>query len=185
MIFTAINDAYMVPYVAKLTGGEVSSTGFGIGTYKVTTHPTAEGGLKHVRTPLGGIVFDMYMGNSICGHMAGTSARWATKNTLWAAMDYAFNKIKVAKIIGLVSGDNQKALELDLRFGYRETTHIEDAIAPGVDLHILELTRDDAQKWLEIKPDWTRIVLPQDEKPIIQMPTAQELNQLGMSQAVN
>ena len=66
---------------------------------------------------------------------------------LWFSFYYAFEQLKVKKIIGLVEASNEKALKLDKHLGYEIEATIKDA-SPTGDLHILTITKSQC-KYLE------------------------------------
>ena len=55
--------------------------------------------------------------------------------------DYAFNQLKVNKVIGLVESNNHKALRFDKHLGFIEEYVVKDAGKNG-DIHILSMTRE-------------------------------------------
>ena len=59
---------------------------------------------------------------------------------LWFSFYYAFEQLKVKKIIGLVESTNEKALKLDKHLGYVHEATIKDA-SPNGDLHVLTITK--------------------------------------------
>lgn len=60
---------------------------------------------------------------------------------LWFSFYYAFEQLKVQKIIGVVESSNHKALKLDKHLGYELEAVIKDA-SPDGDLHILTITKN-------------------------------------------
>ena len=59
---------------------------------------------------------------------------------LWFSFYYAFEQLKVKKIIGLVDAANHKALKLDKHLGYVEEAIIKDASTNG-DMRIMTITK--------------------------------------------
>ena len=84
------------------------------------------------------VAFENYNGSSMVCHLAIDRF-----NIEWAMFcwDYIFNQLKIKKLIGVVDSSNQKALKLDLHFGFIEEYIIKDAGKDG-DLHILSMTKE-------------------------------------------
>lgn len=89
---------------------------------------------------IGGVVFEDYNGNSVLMHCAGEGA-WINREFLRKTFGYAFDQLKVHKIIGLVDSTNERALTLDKHLGFVEEAVITGAGKCG-DLVILTMTRD-------------------------------------------
>lgn len=99
---------------------------------------------------LGGVIFTGYTGASIAIHVAGLEPRWINNNMLWITFDYPFNQLRVSKLIGHVPSGNRKALDFDLKLGFKEEARITD-IYPDGDLIVLSMRREDC-RWLKLKP---------------------------------
>jgi len=84
--------------------------------------------------------FGDYNGASMRIHIAG-EGNWLTRDYLRYCFDYAFNFVKVKKLIGLVESQNAKALRFDKHLGFAHEHTIKDGV-PGGDLVILSMTRD-------------------------------------------
>ena len=69
---------------------------------------------------LGGVVVTSYLYGAVCMHMAGTGGNWGTPDFLWMVFDYTFNQFGCRKIIGLVDAENELALAIDRKLGFRE-----------------------------------------------------------------
>jgi L-amino acid N-acyltransferase YncA len=91
-----------------------------------------------------GVVFDQYNGRSLCMHVALEQS--IPRSFLKACFDYAFNKLGVLKVIGLVDSTNEKALRFDRHLGFIEETCIKDAGKHG-DIVILTMTREQC-RWI-------------------------------------
>ena len=89
---------------------------------------------------IGGVVFENYNGNSMLMHCAGEGA-WINKDFLRKTFRYAFEQIKVHKLIGLVDSTNEKAIRLDLHLGFVQEAVITGAGAKG-DLLVLTMTKE-------------------------------------------
>lgn len=83
-------------------------------------------------------------------HIAAVDeVNWMSKDLLWAAFDYPFNKLRVSVILGQVCADNESALKLNRHLGFKELITIKDAHIDG-DLVIMEMRREDC-KWLNLQ----------------------------------
>lgn len=83
--------------------------------------------------------FEDYNHASIRMHVAAEGKRWMTREYLRFCFWYPFKQLKVKKIIGLVSSNNEQALRFDKHLGFIEEAIIKDA-APDGDLFILTMT---------------------------------------------
>ena len=99
---------------------------------------------------LGGVIFTAYTGVSIHLHMAGFRDNWANRDFLWCTFDYPFNQLGCKKVFGQVPETNTKALEIDLKLGFKIVTKIDD-VYPDGGVYVLSMSRDDC-KWLSVKP---------------------------------
>jgi hypothetical protein len=121
----------------------------------VAFNPTADFVIARVEDGelLGGNVYQNYTGagGSIAVHMAGFRRGWTNNDMLWAAFDYPFNHCKCSALFGLVPGNNLKALEIDLRLGFKEITRIADVYPGGECCVVLRMRRDEC-RWLRLKP---------------------------------
>lgn len=99
---------------------------------------------------LGGVTYAGYTGVSIHMHMAGFTERWADRDMIWVAFDYPFNQLKCRRVFGQVPESNTRALEIDLRLGFKVVAKIDDVFPDGACL-VLALAREDC-RWLKHKP---------------------------------
>lgn len=98
----------------------------------------------------GGVIFTAFTGASIGIHMAGFTKHWVNLDMLWVAFDYPFNQLKVKTIFGQLPSCNLKALEVDLRLGFKEVTRIPDVFPDG-DLVVVAMRKEDC-RWLKLRP---------------------------------
>ena len=122
---------------------EASGTNFNPNIDQVIS-VTSEGNL------LGGNLYTGYTGASIHLHMAGFAPNWASRDFLWVAFDYPFNQLGCKKVFGQVPETNTRALEIDLKLGFKIEARIEDVFPDGACL-VLSLAREDC-RWLKLKP---------------------------------
>lgn len=99
---------------------------------------------------LGGVIYQGYTGASVEIHVAGFDPHWLSRDILWAAFGYAFIQLGCLKVIGRVQATNERALEFDLKLGFKEEARISD-VYPDGDLLILTMRREDC-RWLNLPP---------------------------------
>jgi RimJ/RimL family protein N-acetyltransferase len=98
----------------------------------------------------GGVTYQGYTGASIQMHMAGFAPKWANRDFMWVVFDYPFNQLNCRKVFGQVPETNTKALEIDLKLGFKIVAKIEDVFPDGA-CYVLALAREDC-RWLNLKP---------------------------------
>lgn len=98
----------------------------------------------------GGNIFTGFTGASINTHTAGFRPGWANRDFLWCIFHYCFNQLGCKKVFGQVPEYNTKALEIDLKLGFKIVARIEDVFPDGACL-VLSLAREDC-RWLNLKP---------------------------------
>ena len=97
----------------------------------------------------GGVVYAGYTGRSIGLHVAGFRDDWINKEMLWAAFDYPFVQLGCEYIFGQVPSDNLRALEFDLKLGFKIVARIED-VFDGADLVVLKMRKSEC-RFLKMK----------------------------------
>lgn len=98
----------------------------------------------------GGVIYQGYTGASIGMHSAGFLPNWATRDFLFVIFGYPFNQLKVKTVFGQVPETNTRALEIDLKLGFKQVARIEDVFPTGACL-VLAMRREDC-RWLKLKP---------------------------------
>jgi hypothetical protein len=94
--------------------------------------------------------FASFMPKACQMHIAAVDeVNWMSRDLLWAAFDYPFNKIGVSVILGQVCADNESALKLNRHLGFKVVAEIPDAHMDG-DLVIMAMRREDC-RFLDIK----------------------------------
>ena len=94
--------------------------------------------------------FASFMPKACQMHIAAVDeVNWMSRDLLWAAFDYPFNKLGVSVILGQVCGDNDAALRLNRHLGFKVVAEIPDAHMDG-DLVIMAMRREDC-RFLDIK----------------------------------
>ena len=99
---------------------------------------------------LGGVTFDGFVGNCIFIHQAGFDKHWLSKDMLFCAFDYPFNRLGVGKVAATISSGATELLAFNARLGFIEECRIKDAYPDG-DMVVLSMTREQCP-WLKIKP---------------------------------
>lgn len=99
---------------------------------------------------LGGVTYTGYTGASIGMHVAGFADAWVNRDMLWVCFHYPFVQLGANKIIGQVPAHNIKALDFDLKLGFKVEARVPDVFPEG-DLLVLGMYRADCQ-WLKLKP---------------------------------
>jgi len=99
---------------------------------------------------LGGVIYQNFTHESIAMHVAGFRKDWVTRDLIWVCFHYPFVQLGVKRIFGQVPETNTKALEFDLRFGFKILTKIDGVFSDG-GVIVLVLEREDC-RWLKMKP---------------------------------
>lgn len=103
---------------------------------------------------LGGVIYQNFTGESIAMHTAGFHPKWISRDLLWVSFDYPFNQLGVKRIFGQVPESNTKALEFDLKIGFKVVTKIDGVFKDGGAI-VIVLERADC-RWLGLKPQTLR-----------------------------
>ena len=98
------------------------------------------------------IAYNGFTGRMCFMHSAIDDPAVINRTFVRAIFEYPFQQLGLTHIVALVEGSNKRALDIDLRCGFRETRRLEGAATDGTDLHVLEMTRNEC-RWLrnEIK----------------------------------
>lgn len=97
-------------------------------------------GLERDGKLIAGVVYDNYLGGSICIHVASEGSHWLTRDFLRAVFGYPFNQLQVRKLIGPVDSDNFEARRFDEHLGFIPEAVLKDAGRHG-DLILYSMTR--------------------------------------------
>jgi RimJ/RimL family protein N-acetyltransferase len=90
--------------------------------------------------------FDRWTPNAVSMHVAVDSPA-GCRGLLRAAFGYAFLETGRTLVRGEVRASNVRALALDKHLGFREVYRVEGGWAPGEDLILLEMRRDEC-RWI-------------------------------------
>lgn len=100
----------------------------------------------------GMVAYDDFTPNSCVVHQAAdTPIAW--RRLIPACFIYPFEQLGLALVVGTVPANNERALRMTRRLGFREAHRLKDAWAPGVDMVMHELRRADCVRlgWLQPK----------------------------------
>jgi hypothetical protein len=88
------------------------------------------------------VAYDDWLGATCMLYMASTVA-YPPKAFRWAVFNYAFNVLKLKIVLGMVKGNNSRALRLDHFLGFKEVYRAEGCAEDGADVILLELKATD------------------------------------------
>jgi hypothetical protein len=115
--------------------------------YVPTPHMKCIASVNEDNTVLKGVVgFDGYNGASVIVHMAGDHPQWIDKRLIYATFDYIFNTLQCNQLLAMVPSGNDRALEINKRFGLEVVVELEGAHPDG-SLFVLRMKRENC-KWL-------------------------------------
>lgn len=95
------------------------------------------------------VAYCNFVQNACSMHIGSVGDHWMSKDLLWAAFDYPFNKLEKKVILVTLEASNKDAVRLNRHLGFREEVVIKDAHENG-DLMIMTMRKEDC-KWLAIK----------------------------------
>lgn len=101
-------------------------------------------GLEHEGKLIAGVLFDGYSERAVNIHLACDKP--LTREFIWFCFYYAFEQLRVKKLLGMVESTNEKALRLNKKLGFVHEHTIKDGSKSG-DMVILSMTREQC-KWL-------------------------------------
>lgn len=113
-------------------------------------HPTERfRGITRIngRYPSGMVGFDDFTASSCQIHVWLADAHAVSKDLICESFGYIFNQLNLMLVIGITPCNNAAALRLNERIGFKRTYTVKDGYAPGVDLAIQELRKEDC-RWL-------------------------------------
>jgi RimJ/RimL family protein N-acetyltransferase len=96
-------------------------------------------GLERDGVLIAGVMFDHYNGRSVAMHVAGDGGHWMTREFARACFGYAFNQLRVGKVLGFVDSTNTAARRYDEHLGFVLEATITGAGKTG-DLLIYSMT---------------------------------------------
>jgi len=99
--------------------------------------------------PVAAVYYEACNGASVLLHCAGDSKSWLNREFLWYVFHYAFEELKVNKILSPVESANTDSCKFIQHIGFSLEATLEDA-SPKGDLLIFSMKREDC-KWLSLK----------------------------------
>jgi RimJ/RimL family protein N-acetyltransferase len=100
---------------------------------------------------LAGVWFDQFNGANMNMHVAARpNRRWMTREFLYAAFSYPFERCGVKRVTGLVDASNTDARRFDEHLGFELEATLKDG-CPNGDLLVYRMMKNDC-KWLRLKP---------------------------------
>jgi RimJ/RimL family protein N-acetyltransferase len=99
---------------------------------------------------LGMVGYDGWCPGSVAMHVA-LDNRGAARRLLQPAFGVPFIELKIPIIKGLVLSNNPRAIALDKHLGFKEVARLADWWAPGVDIILFEMRREDC-RWIPSVP---------------------------------
>lgn len=97
---------------------------------------------------IGVVGYDSFTGTSAVIHVAG-EGNWLSKDLLWAAFDYPFNRCGLKVLFAHISSANKSSLRFNLHLGFKREHVLRDAYPDG-DAIITSLRAEDC-KYLKRK----------------------------------
>lgn len=94
------------------------------------------------------VAYYAFTQNSCAMHIGSVGDNWMSKDLLWAAFDYPFNKLEKKVILATLDAENEEAVRLNRHLGFHEEVVIKDAHETG-DLMIMTMRKENC-KWLAI-----------------------------------
>lgn len=96
---------------------------------------------------IGVVAFNNFVGNVCSIHIAG-DGNWVSREFIKAVFEYPFKQLSIKALIAPVPDNNYKAMRFDTHFGFKVVHTVKDGWEDGVDLHFLEMRREDC-RWLK------------------------------------
>lgn len=93
---------------------------------------------------MGMVVLENWSATSVFGHIQITNKK-CSRMLVEGAMDFVFNVCGMLYFLGITPSDNDKALRLHEKLGFKEITRLPNGVEPGVDAVFLCLTREEAR----------------------------------------
>lgn len=90
--------------------------------------------------------YDGWCPGSVSMHVAMDNPA-AMRSLIKPAFAIPFVQIEIPIVKGMVLSDNPRALALDLHLGFKEVARLRDWWAPGIDVILLEMRREDC-RWI-------------------------------------
>jgi hypothetical protein len=92
---------------------------------------------------VGAFAWTGFDGQTVQMHYAGRHKHWMTKEFLRQAFTYPFDQLGVKVILGFLPANRTHAVAVAVKLGFKKL-----CVVPGVDLHMIAMTRADC-RWLQ------------------------------------
>lgn len=106
---------------------------------------TAIGRIKDGKL-VAGVTYSIFPGLGLVCGIAG-EGRWANRSFLWLIFDYPFNRLGEGRITTLVSVENQKSQDFNLKLGFKNEALLE-AAQGGKNVWVNRIFKNEC-KWIE------------------------------------
>lgn len=93
------------------------------------------------------IGYTAFIGKTCQMHMVNLKGGYTPKGLLFGAFDFPFNHCGLEKVFGIVNSKNTKAMEYDLKLGFKEALRFESMHDNDGDLVVLHMDKADC-KWI-------------------------------------
>jgi RimJ/RimL family protein N-acetyltransferase len=98
-----------------------------------------------------GVAYTDWNGANLNMHVVALPGkRWLRREFLWACFDYPFNRLKVARVTGVVASCNAEARRFDEHLGFTLEATLQGA-HPSGDLLVYVLWKSSC-RWLSLRP---------------------------------
>lgn len=100
--------------------------------------------------------FDDFAPNSVQMHVWIKEAQYFTRDFLRAAFSYPFEELNLGIVFTVVACNNELALNITRKAGFKRIVTVKDGYALGTDLAIQEMRRETC-RWLRRVPNGKQI----------------------------
>lgn len=128
MVARIVHGDHICAWVSRRTGGTYFGGGVAFG-------------LERDGRPICAVLFEEYTGRAMNIHVAKEPNSPIARQWLYAFFGYAFNQVKVHKLIGPIDSTHADSLNFARRLGFVDEAVIKDA-APIGDILLLTMTRE-------------------------------------------
>ena len=94
---------------------------------------------------VGAAIMDNWTDNSVHMHQVMTSLEVLKQDGHREVFDFVFNEMGRKYIYGMVPGDNEKAIKVNLTMGFTEKVRLVEAWADGVDWIMFEMAKENCR----------------------------------------
>lgn len=99
------------------------------------------------------VLFERYNGAGVEANIVALpGSRWADRRTLFALGHYVFLQLRCEVVTVSVAASNLASLNLTMKLGFKPVAFVKFAAHDGGALVILQLSRNDAGRWLDHGP---------------------------------